>query len=576
MLISLFRNMVADSIVLQTKSQTRTDTVNVGGLLMESIELIIPHSGYKITSRETTIAREEAPFFLTPCLQKSITKAIRNESTITLLSHFATCPCCGKEIPAYADFITDKQLFCAKEPDEIEEWSTYQLSLFGEAPQEMLFNHPLTAITNYACRKCGQIFRKSSGERKVAIRKQNKKITVELELKIEDLFRVYRAKDLTFDCSKIYESIVFNSRNGHTYLTLNDKNGKRYSTTDITGANLSFFEKEPVFDIIENYKPVFSELKRLFSTFFNGHLPFSDEKMNIEKYILLNRFIGYDISFYKSLPFAERENMIEKSFSNTAKKLHRATSVPALLKTCLFPDSKSIRRIVFNQPALMFYLNELENIWLLLNEINYFRMLFETTKFNIFELLAYLHKHTPVFSFLREYAEDSGPEGIFDLLTDKTEYLYKYAPFYLSMSEHAKNEERKKWKKTGASNTPRNFMISVREWNYSIPTPAKKENNLHLPPDCSISGYSFRRLFNSEEYKRAGDELNNCLKNWRMFRGTVYGITHKGKYVAAAELDGKTIKQAYTFSNRDIDKESALGKVFCIWKKQNGLSQKSR
>ena len=542
---------------------------------MEEIELIIPHSGYSITSRETTIAREEAPCVLTSGTQSASTRAVRNENTVTVISHIATCPYCGEEIPAYADFITGKHLFHEKKTEEIEDWSTYQISLFGEPPKEMDFNQPLKIIRNYACRKCGRLFRKNSGERRVLIRKQNKKISVELELKIEDLFWINRKEKLTFDGTDVSETIVFNLRNGHTYLTLNCKNGTYCSTTDITGADLRFFEKEPVFDIIENCEPVSRELKRLFSISTGGLTAFSDEKMNTEKFILLTRFNGYDVSFYKSAPFEEAENRIEKSFSRTAKKLHKATSVPGIIEKSQLPNAKSIRRIFYARPALLFYLAELEELWLMINDINCFRSLLESTAINIYELLAYLHEHGPVFSFLREYAEYRGREGLLKLLTvTKRSRFYDYAPFYLSMSEHAKKEERKKWKKAGTSKAPRNFMISVREWKYSIPTPAATENGECLPSDCSISGYSFRRLFNSEEYKRAGDELNNCLEDWRMFRGTVYGITYEGKYVAAAELDGKTIKQAYKYGNDRIDEDSTLGAAFDAWKKKNCLSRK--
>ena len=73
------------------------------------------------------------------------------------------------------------------------------------------------------------------------------------------------------------------------------------------------------------------------------------------------------------------------------------------------------------------------------------------------------------------------------------------------------------------------------------------------------------------EYIKAGRELNNCLKNWGEFNGTVYGIIKNGKYVAAAELDGKRIVQAHIFDNEDIEKNEKVNLAFCEWKKKNGL-----
>ena len=92
----------------------------------------------------------------------------------------------------------------------------------------------------------------------------------------------------------------------------------------------------------------------------------------------------------------------------------------------------------------------------------------------------------------------------------------------------------------------------------------------HAMLECSIQGYSFRRLENTAEYVKAGKELRNCLGRW-WFGGNVYGIVKKNKYVAAVEIDGKVIIQACTLRNGDISNDKNLQKVFNMWKEKNML-----
>ena len=106
--------------------------------------MTIPCFGYRIETRKRTVDRDSAPEVLTVAVQQKITDAIRNDNDVTITKHVVVCSSCGKETPAYPEFlIHDSWGFNSKSQAEIEEWTTRQLSLFGEPPKIMSFNFPV-------------------------------------------------------------------------------------------------------------------------------------------------------------------------------------------------------------------------------------------------------------------------------------------------------------------------------------------------------------------------------------------------------------------------------------------------
>ena len=549
---------------------------------MKEISLIVPGFGYVIRSREIRIDRDTAPDVLTPKIQKRLTKAIRCDDAVLLVKHAAVCPRCGKELPAYSRNPAAERKFTAKTPEELERWSSYQMSLFGDEPEEIEFNTPVDKISRFFCPRCGEAFHKSGGFRNVVITAKKRKVSVMLRLGSADFFKIdWAPKTKLAEWSRhtVFETITFNLNNGHTFLSLESGSGCRYTVRDITGARLPDSNSDPVIEIVETCKPVRRALKRFLEPYWNGRMPFSQRELTIARYILLVRFVGYDRSFYRAVPCTDHENEIVKSFARRAERLHFASHVPRLFASSGLPEVKSISKTIYTAPAWMFYQAELERLWGFIKDLNYFRRLFEPGgATNLFETLSVLHRQPACFSFLSEYAEEAGEKKLFRLLAYGRSRWWDYAPVYLSLSDHYKAIEKTKWK---TAFFPRGHAVDgppVGPTAFSIPVPAAGSRaGACLPPDGAVCGYVFTRLSSSREYRLAGTQLHNCLKDyWRLYNGTVYGIVKDHRYLAAVELCGRVIRQAYTSYDRPMDAEGPLFEAYEIWKRNNGLLEAAR
>lgn len=147
---------------------------------------------------------------------------------------------------------------------------------------------------------------------------------------------------------------------------------------------------DPIFELINLYKPVNRELKNQFVKIFHGSLPFRTKELTVEQFLLMTRFIGYDSGFYNALPYAEKGDLIERRFLKPARRLHHAAKVPSIFEKTMLPKIKSIRKLLFCNPALFFYTEELEQLWKLLKMSIYFGI--SSHLKIIFSELAFLHK----------------------------------------------------------------------------------------------------------------------------------------------------------------------------------------
>ena len=398
------------------------------------------------------------------------------------------------------------------------------------------------------------------------MKKEKKKLTVEIPLPFKELLNLSWVGKLTLDRFDLTESITFDFWNGHTFLTLRDADKNRLAVTDITGQDLFALANDPVIKHI-NKEPVLQKIARFLEERWGAPLPFSEEELQADRLVLLTRFVGYQRDFYGALPFIKSGNGIEKTFRPIAEKLRFSKNVPQVFAKTALPKTKNVKRIIFASPELLFYRAELEKIWQLLHDLNYFCLFLTSDEINIYETLAFLHQLPGSFRFLEDYRAESGKARFFKALAKKSNW-YNYASYYFAMDENSKRRERKRWK--DRSVFPYRFEPSRC---FSIPFPVLHKD-CEMPRDCTIHGYTFTRLRNSREYRSAGKQLQNCLEDYPCFaHGNVYGIKEGGNYVAAVELEGKTIMQAHTFKNGDIESDSLIFSAYSIWKRQNDLEE---
>ena len=534
----------------------------------------LPRHGYTIETRRRVVDRDIAYKVLTPALQRKSAGAVRGRHTVEITKRVVVCPYCGKESPAY-----QKSARQIRSRDEIGAWLFPQISLFEETadeqPEELIFNTPIDFMDKFVCPRCGAESSPSRGYIDASFTVTQKGIKISRRLELQELFAIKVLPDqFCITEFEFYETITFHLKKGRTFVALEDRNGNTLQVCDISNMKANRYSDDPILELINLYKPVNRELKKKFAKFFHAPLPFRRNEFRVEQFILMTRFVGYDAAFYNALPYAEDHHLIEKRFAKTAKKMHYALHVPDFVQKMMLPQVKSIRKVFFSNPALLFYQEELEQAWRLLEDVNLFRRF--VTSEEIFYTLWYLCKLPKMIEFYTDCKEELGSKKLYEIMIDarSTEW---YVEWYLMLSEYDKKMERQKWHHTGGGRKSPFWSSNKHKMgaDFSIPIPEYPSEISHRPAlECCIQGYDFRRLKRSVEYIQAGKELHNCLTGWSFFYNNIYGIMKDNQYVAAVEVGKYEIIQAHTDHNGNISQNKSLKRAFDIWKKRNMLHER--
>lgn len=532
----------------------------------------IPRFGFTIEEQQKTVSRDEAFEALTPVRQKKSTLAVFENNLVVITKHAIACPLCGKKTPAYHNHQRKVYL-----PMDI--WLAQQTSIAEMIPQTLVFNGSIETMNYFICHRCNMKSYPSKGFVDVFFTVDRRKIKISRKLEIKEWFQIkWGADKICTTDFELYETITFNLKSGRTYISLEDSCGEKLQICDITNRNPNQYSDDPIFKLINLYKPVNRELKNQFLKIFRGSLPFHTKELTVKQFLLMTRFIGYDSEFYNALPYAEKEDLIERRFLKPARRLHLAAKIPGIFEKTTLPKVKSIRKLLFCNPALFFYTEELEQLWEIIEDINLFRNLI--TSQNIFYELAFLRKMPHLINFYAEYKAEIGIRRLYHHFFRATNryWLYSYVSWYYLLSEYDKRIERKKWhdgrlEKQNLFDGIENDMGAF----FGIPIPDYSPKDFrHTGLECCINGYSFKRLKNSMEFLQAGRELNNCLVNWQFFRNNVYGIMDHGKYVAAIEIKDNVIIEAHTYRNGDISDNHSIKQAFDIWKNKNSMTEQKQ
>lgn len=529
----------------------------------------IPRFGFTIEGRQKTVGWDTAFEVLTPARQKKSTLAVFENDKVVITKHVIVCPWCRKETPAYHnDPIEPYQL--------MDIWISKQKSVSERQPKTLMFNKPTEVMDRFICPRCNMGSCPSKGFIDVFFTIDRKAIKISRKLGLKELFKIkWSDAKLCLPGFDLYETITFNLKNGRTFVSLEDGQGKKLQVHDISNTKTDLYSADPIFELINLYRPVNRELKKQFVKIFHGSLPFRTKELTVEQFLLMTRFIGYDSAFYSSLPYAEKEYLIEKRFLKSARRLHNAAKVPNVYEKTMLPKGKSMRKLFFCNPALFFYTEELEQLWMIIADINFFRD-FITSK-DIFYKLEFLCKMPHLLDFYAEYKAELGITKLdgryFQVFNESG--VHNYASWYYMLSPYDKKIERQKWHNVRLDKAAVNWItkdeIGTR---FAIPVPdVSSETSGPSSLECCIYGYSFRRLKNSMEFLQAGKDLENCLARWKFFQNNVYGIIKNGKYIAAVEIKDQVIIQAHTHRNGNISDDHNLKKVFDIWKRKHSITE---
>lgn len=260
---------------------------------MKQIEMTLPRFGYTVIRREKEIDRDRAAEYLTPKRQRKITKAVLGEQTVTVEQTVIRCPRCGKDTPAYADFLDETdESFQSIPAWRIAEWADRQVRLFRRELPELRFREPVLPQKGFICPLCRMASRKSVGDIRVRVRKERGKISISLALGIEDLFAIPWVSSLQIGNEELYETVTFHLRKHRIYLTVEDENGDRYAVRDISNVTMKEIADEPVIKAFRLYKPVSRAVKRFFTEKYGGELPYPPMIWCLENCFFLTRVFG--------------------------------------------------------------------------------------------------------------------------------------------------------------------------------------------------------------------------------------------------------------------------------------------
>ena len=352
------------------------------------------------------------------------------------------------------------------------------------------------------------------------------------------------------------EELEFNLRNGHSSIRIKDCNSNTLLVADITTGSVDW-SCTSLYKLIDTNALIKRKLYKAFSWLYTGHIPFTADDLSPRNAVAMTRFRGFSRIFYDSIPYDLTDGMIDSSFNALAREIRTENDLPGILKRSSIPNTKSIKRTMFSNPGLFFYISELEKMWEILDGINSFLRILESRR--IFFILPFLHQYPGSLSFLSDYRTVKSASCLFSLMNTRWDEISSYSTSYCSMSSTAKEKERKRWKNTKLTLTERQ--------HYSIPIPTVSDTIR----DCSIDGFFFEWLRTKRDYIRAGNTLNNCLKDWTPISNPVVVIKRNSRVVAAVEILDNMVIQARAAHNMAIEHNGDLYVALEKWKAQYSL-----
>lgn len=547
---------------------------------MNNCNLIIP-CGYSVEEHIDNVYIADAGQILDGKKQRRYTSAIRHEWQAKLVRHLWVCPHCNAHIPAYPEYFGKRSSFEKIERSVIADWATLQLSLFEEPDKELHFNAPIQN-GKIVCPQCKRESERNSKSNKLLFSRRKHRLEITLEAdELKDIFSLSWMSDSWLNISfPIYETVVFNSRNGHTFLKLHDGYGTNYTVSDITQRTYSWING-PLYAVLDNNKVASRVMKRFFTDIFGGALSFSGTELSFDKYVLMCRFLGYSRCFYDAIPFVNDSRCIDGSFKHVAKILHDSKNIPAIYRESSLPNAKTVRKIFFEKPGLFFYIKECEQFWKVLNDVNLFRELISYE--SIYEILSQFHLFPGTIIFFSDYSKFKGARSLLRRLKDNLYETNLEAVMYRNLNDSAKKEGRATWKKGSKGRSSLEEEDEDDDGEYYSPrllqpvkhsTPFAKSDPSIAP--CCIDGLSFTWLSSSADYYETGKALHNCLRSWSRFDNPVIVVKDHNMTIAAIEINTvrRIVVLARTTNNRLIETGSKLGNAYDKWKKKYSLEER--
>lgn len=534
---------------------------------MRTVQLNIP-LGYKIEEEKRKLPVEQACELLLIKKQKKYTRADRDDYTVELTSHFIRCPHCNYKIYVYAREL-NRTFGCRIYPDYrvnkeiILDWTSQQMSIFPEERKPLFLSQIVNTTIDLTCPNCKNTMHHSDKTRLVELRHENHKVYIRAE--VLDIMELFSLPCLSSGEVRVefplFEVACFNFRNGHSYIRLETLDGRCLAVRDLTSDKYAWTSGS-VYNAVSKNKYVRRIVRNMFNDEWNSKIPFCPSELGVNEMRMLTMFVGYDREFYSAIPFAKGSLSVDDSFKIQARKMRDANDIVSLYEKSKLPNMKSIKKILFDNEGLFFYLEECERLWELFSDPNHFVTLLKEKE--IYQILSDLHMRPMIFEFLEDYLKTGRIKHLLKLIHKYWHSLCRYAVNYGSMSKHMRKSEQAKWLKHESGSAIGGFP------SFAIPMC----NPTERIRDCSIDEFEFTWLKNSVDYEEAGKELNNCLRDWSTYNYPVVCVRKAGKIIAALEVRNDFVFQAFTSNNDSLRKIPGLLKAYYKWHAKNNLSDK--
>ena len=529
--------------------------------MKKTISLQIP-MGYELEDKIEYVKVWQAESFLLSKRARRYTRAVRCDDQVELHSRWVTCPFCGKKYvanvtsPAFTKSDNRQYLrFSKPTKEQIKNWGSLQLTLFDEHDNSELLIAPAIDVPGkFTCLNCENESYESSSKRQVVVTLNRKKISVKCEVvQIDEILSLgwIKAKEVRISFP-IYEILTFDCHKGKVHVRIENSQGNVLCQRDVS-AYPEQLKGGAVHKVLTQNKVVLRNVKRLFQEVWGVNLPYCWKQLDIPALFKMTLFVGYHKNFYDSIPYVQNSFRIDKGFSARAKQMHFAGNLIDLYQKAELPPVKSIRRIMFSTPGLFFYLDEIKCVWEAIGDINRLSRLLISAR--VYEILSTIHMRPGIMEYVRDYCKVKGAVRLLTNIESSWSTIQKQAIDYCCMSYRLRVETQDRW---GSGQKRSREMLKNA---YSVPM-CKPDENIK---DCTINGFSFCWLRNSNDYAIASEHLQNCLDEWKSYYAPVVGVLKREQYVAAIEVFQGCVVQAHGYDNRSLESDPALNEAFKKW-----------
>lgn len=517
--------------------------------------------GYQIIEKSRELPLSKAEAWLLTRRRQRYTAACRNGGRAVLIRHVIRCPYCGGELPAYPRFaagLLEEWYGAIPAVPSREAVHTWAWDTPARQSGTLQLNEPCRAGGMYHCLRCGKWSAPFERPIRVCLRYSRKRlvlecITTDLSTLLQEPWFIQERITLPVP---VREQLEFHFGRGHTCLRMLDMQGRQLAVRDITDSGT--VTGSVLMRLLHDYPLLRRAVSRAFAA-SGAPLAVRSSQLRLQDLIEATRFIGFPRAFYAAIPYDLDTRRLDRSFRAAALRLHRSEWVEQAYRAVGLPGTKSVRRLFFQRPWLLFYPQEALWLWQATGSPSVFCRLLDCDRGC--GRLAFLHQYPAVSDFFVDYGRVKGAAALRRSMEREEDTLLVTALCYAAMNPRLRLQEQQRWKRK--EKQQRAFRTAA----YSVPV----AHILAESMEGTADGCTFRWLRSTNDCRAAGKALDNCLLDWSAGMPPVLLVSRQDSPVAAVEVRNGMITQAYLAHNRVLKNDYAVLCAVERWAQRCGL-----